>query len=819
MAGLILLFVFMNSEAQVAPSGKFITFNGTDQHMVVADHSDLDIAAGESFTLSLRMYQVNFSAIYRIFGKGNLNISGGRYELYTNNTASSGNLALNLRNANNTNIGSPYVTTLAASRWYHFAWVYNAADHTSKVYLDGTLLNTITHAEIGTRTIENGNDLLVGCGLNNAASPAKFAFWPGQLDELRIWKRALTTDQVNTDKGSTSPDPSNLVAAYDFESLSGDKVPDISGHGHDGTLIGYGVRVVKTALPAGIGNEDERLVCFRIISENRGETLKSLTFNLQGTEDLNDLASINAYYTGGTERFRKEDAVLFGSTTAATGTLRIDGELPLIDGENYVWITADISKQAREGHQVGAQVVSFTKGDGTTVEVASSEGTRTLLLAHVLLFSSGDGGSNSYRIPAIITAPDHSLVTATDKRWNGSADLPNHIDVLARRSTDNGDTWSDPVVIAGEGTTMGYGDPALVVNKKNGEIVCLFASDRGLYNSTPATPLRINISVSKDNGITWSTPREITSQIYGSGCADPTTKNWQAAFVTSGSAAQLSSGRLMAVLAVKETATSGISNYVMYSDDNGENWKVSLNVACTTGDEAKVVELDNGDVLMSIRHSGNRLFNISRDQGITWGAPFSQSGIMDPFCNGDMIRYTSVSKGFDKNRLLHSIPFATSRKNVSVLLSYDEGETWPVRKTIYSGPSAYSALNILKDGTIGMYYEVGEYEAYQMYFVRFSLDWLSSGEDTYIDPFSSARQSSLDSGSFRIFPNPTRETIQIEGYLQGGDVICLSDLSGRVIKQWCTAIPQTHIELSVPGIEPGIYLMSAGKKSLRIVLQ
>jgi len=495
-----------------------------------------------------------------------------------------------------------------------------------------------------------------------------------------------------------------------------------------------GIRVVKTELPAGIGNEDERLVGFRIISKTRGETLKSVIFNLQGTEDLTDLTGIKVYYTGASERFKKEDAALFGTAAAVAGNIRIDGEIPLIDGENYVWITAEISKQAEEGHQIGANVVSFAKGDGINTEVSPVSGTRTLLMAHVLLFSSGDGGSNSYRIPAIVTASDGSLVTATDKRWNGSADLPNHIDVLARRSSDKGNTWSDPVIIAGEGTTMGFGDPALVVNRKNGEIVCLFASDRGLSNSTPLTPLRINISISRDNGITWSAPREITSQIYGSACPDPVTKNWQAAFVTSGSAAQFYSGRLMAVLAVKETATSGISNYVIYSDDNGETWKVSLNVACTTGDEAKVVELNNGDILMSIRHSGNRLFNISRDQGITWGTPISQSDITDPFCNGDMIRYTSVSKGYDKNRLLHSIPFASSRKNVSVLLSYDEGESWPVRKTIYSGSSAYSALNILPDGTIGLYYEVGEYETYQMYFARFSLDWLSSGEDTFTVP-------------------------------------------------------------------------------------
>jgi len=134
---------------------------------------------------------------------------------------------------------------------------------------------------------------------------------------------------------------------------------------------------------------------------------------------------------------------------------------------------------------------------------------------------------------------------------------------------------------------------------------------------------------------------------------------------------------------------------------------------------------------MSIRQTGNRWFTMSKDEGITWGTPFKQNDIIDPFCNGDLISYTALSDGYDKNRLLHSIPFASDRSNVSVLLSYDEGQTWPVRKTIYSGSSAYSSLTILDDGTIGIYFEVGEYEVFQMYFMRFSLEWLTDGADQW----------------------------------------------------------------------------------------
>lgn len=493
---------------------------------------------------------------------------------------------------------------------------------------------------------------------------------------------------------------------------------------------------VKTTLPAGVGNKNERLVAFRVKAESGIELLKKIRINFFETSELKDLQTVKIYFNGPEERFDPVNASLMTTLTHMKNEVTVRVDQPLADGENWFWITADISPDATEGHMIGATVSSCEKGDGVTIPVLEPAGGRVILLASRLLFSCGDGGSKSYRIPAIVTAMDGSLVTATDKRWTGSVDLPNPIDVVIRRSTDKGYSWSESVTIAGIGTDTGFGDPALVVNRKNGDIICLFASDKGCFTSTATEPQRINQCISHDHGITWSEPRDITSQIYGAASLNPITQKWQGSFVTSGAATQLRSGRLMAVLATRETQAMEISNFVIYSDDGGQTWQVSTNRACAKGDEAKVAQLDNGDVLMSIRQHGNRWFNTSRDQGLTWGTPFKQKDIIDPFCNGDLISYTAVSDGYDKNRLLHSIPYATNRSNVSVLLSYDEGQTWPVRKTIYSGESAYSSLTILDDGTIGIYFEVGEYEVYQMYFMRFSLGWLTDAADQWLLPVS-----------------------------------------------------------------------------------
>ncbi len=487
--------------------------------------------------------------------------------------------------------------------------------------------------------------------------------------------------------------------------------------------------LVTTTLPAGRGNLNERLLAFNIKADAPGPVLTSITLTLHGTTNPDDLEAVKVSFCGESERYHNDRAILFDKQKPGSGEIRLHGRQILDQGDNWIWITTDLKDDALEGNYIGAKVISYSLGGAESIPVHLASSPRVILLTSTLLFSAGDMGSLSYRIPAIVNAMDGSLVTATDRRWTGSTDLPNHIDVMIRRSTDLGKTWSEPLMIAGKDTETGFGDPALVVNQLNEDIVCLFAAGPGLFQSTADQPIRIFQSVSKDHGVNWNEPREITTQIYGHGCTNPITRNWQAAFISSGAATQLKSGRLMAVMAVREQSDNRISNYVMYSDDNAKTWEVSTHCADPAGDEAKLVELDDGRVLMSIRHRGARWFNISNDQGITWGIPFEKPELLDPFCNGDLVRYSSVNQGAYRSRLLHSIPFADSRRNVSVLLSYDEGATWPVSRSIYDGHSAYSALCSANDGSIGIYFEVGEYDIYQMYFMRFSLNWLTGGTD------------------------------------------------------------------------------------------
>ena len=169
-----------------------------------------------------------------------------------------------------------------------------------------------------------------------------------------------------------------------------------------------------------------------------------------------------------------------------------------------------------------------------------------------------------------------SIVAVADRRNDSPGDLPNLIDIVLRRSVDNGASWSDQIVIARHTPDRGFGDAALVVDRRTGDLLCIFASGCGLWKSTAAEPMDVCIARSRDNGLSWSEPRYITPQIYGPGCDNPAAEPVSGLFAASGRALQLRDGTLAFVVAAHHTGEKWppLYNYVCISEDGGETWRM-----------------------------------------------------------------------------------------------------------------------------------------------------------------------------------------------------------------------------------------------------
>ena len=804
----------------------YLTFNGVDQYMSIPHHPDFNIDSDESFSLTAWVRNVSYTEYPRYICKRDAASNSGSersgYEFF-GTPAAGQSLGLNTPTTTSGHALSVYTgITVPAGEWMHIALVVDRAENIIRIFHNGNT-NTAWSASLNGWTVENTHDLFVGAG-NSGGQPCYFC--NGSFGNIRFYNIALDDEMIaadiDTDDISNLPQEMHnaLLAAYDMDSANVDDniMHDISGNGHVANMMNFAfgdaeilnVSLVQESRKIGRANDNEVLLRAAVSfgGENASINDNSLSFSLQGTSDVDDVKSVKIYSTGTSPVFDNRDlqnAVLLADVEPSLDVTDCQINAEIVSGVNYLWITVEMADDATEGNVIDAELYSVST-PSKTFEIVnpSPSGDREIILAHTLLFQPGDYNSTNYRIPGVITAKDGSIVAVTDKRKYNQGDLPEDIDIVCRRSTDGGHTWSEPYTIAqGTGYNHGFGDCVLAWTNDDNGLIAGFVGGVGLWNSTPSNPIRSYIARSYDNGQTWTEPEDITDFIFGSNCVVPEHRTWRASFFGSGNGLITSTGRIMFVAAIRETTAQSLSNYAVYSDDNGITWHVSGR-ASVSGDEAKVTELVDGRILMSIRHNGKRWYNISNDGGETWQSSTSTwNDITAPACNGDMIRYTSVNQGFNKNRLLHSVPFGSSRTDVSVYISYDEGETWPVRKCIVPYSSAYSSLCVLPDGTIGLYVEE-EYpgnSGYSTVFYNFSLEWLTDGADS-LDP-TFIEENEQQRPSIDVYPVPATSCIVFNEAVKNVEIF---DVTGKlVIYKQIAATEKPLVDVS--DLDKGLYFV------------
>lgn len=337
------------------------------------------------------------------------------------------------------------------------------------------------------------------------------------------------------------------------------------------------------------------------------------------------------------------------------------------------------------------------------------------LMDDAQVFKAGKDKTHTYRIPSIITAMNGDLIAACDARRNNGGDLVHfnsrNIDIVVKRSKNNGKTWSRMKIVADYPDGTGGTDPSMVLDSTTGDIFMFYS----YIGKKPSKEFFFRVHKSEDHGKTWSEPRDITADI-----SKPEWKN-SFKFISSGRGSQMANGNL-----IHNYVILGKGVKIFGSLDHGKTWAL-MDSEIKPADESRVLELTDGRMMVNSRVGGGvRWVHVSEDQGKTWESK-KEHQLPDPRCNGAILRYTSKSAGYAKDRLLFcNAGSRDGRKNLTVRISYDEGETWSAGKVIDSGPSAYSEITILKDGTIGVFYEPG-YKSLR--FVRFSLEELTGGKD------------------------------------------------------------------------------------------
>lgn len=399
----------------------------------------------------------------------------------------------------------------------------------------------------------------------------------------------------------------------------------------------------------------------------------------------------------------KNCGALFLGTThevpAAGEVTTFTSNLKLPAGEYVIYLVANVRSAEEIGGLknlplIGGAKRNFTRVGGVidmvsnktinTVNNYSGEGGGRVLVPKFKLlyapryenFATSEEYSRYYRIPAITRASDGTLVALSDARKMHIHDVTNSIDVVSRRSSDNGKTWSDYVVIFqgsqnGEDcyNWTGYGDAA-VASFSNGTVVATAIHGFGLAGTRNDPATDVVWKVSRDNGKSWSSEYTMDRNLFGGLRGNISPGN-----ICVANEGYIK-GKALVGLRTSTSPNKGSRSsashqriYCLTYDPDENKWtRIRIKSGYSTKDylentsnyldEVQFVQVAKDQYILSARSdaSGNRLFYRLTFTSATQATAtkISQSGmnLANP-CNGDLIKYAAKD---GTQYILHTVP-------------------------------------------------------------------------------------------------------------------------------------------------------------------
>jgi hypothetical protein len=512
VVNLTIIWIFLSIQPAFSQDYALL-YDGTNDYVDMGDVDDFDINPGESLTFCAWFKLNGLPQYQRLMCKRDGGNPG--YEIWFNEE---GKLAVNIRTSAMDDMSYWSNSFANDMNWHFVAFVINAEDNTSSIYFDG-FLSAQNNGDVLAAGVENNVNFVLGC-----RSILDYYF-NGVMDEVSLWKKELSESEIqDVMNGNLTGNENGLKAYWRFDDQAV-MATDYSLNNYDGTIHGcqyigndnpYFTDMVyllsdcdqeDLLFPAGRANIDE--VLLRVKIQTQGSlspfNVNSITLNLNGTTNYSDLDSVRLIYTRISQDFTYDYQVRYPAKVPVSGNITFDISQTLFHGNNYFWIVADLNDEATESNIIDAECISFTI-DGNQAGTYFPEnpfppGEKSIILAHKTLFTSGTEGVHTFRIPALVTTNEGTLIAATDARIDNGADLgwTGNIDIVYKRSIDNGISWSDMITAADFPGVEGASDCSLIFDSETNETFMF-------YNYADESddfqwPYMIK---SDDDGLSWS---------------------------------------------------------------------------------------------------------------------------------------------------------------------------------------------------------------------------------------------------------------------------------------------------------------------------